>query len=121
DAEELGAGIVLAADRRKPRGAAAQDVGRLRDSLDVVDGGGTAVKADVRRERRLETRHALLAFEAFQQRGLLAADVGAGAVMDVNVEIEAVDVVLADELRRIGLVDRGLQPLALTDELAAHV
>ena len=56
-----------------------------------------------------------------EQRHLLAADIGAGAVMDVEVEVVAVDVVLADELRLIGLVDRGLQPLALADELAAHI
>ena len=64
---------------------------------------------------------ALLALEAFQQRRLLAADVGAGAVVDDEVEIPAVDVVLADQPGRIGLGDRRLQPLALADELAAHV
>ena len=101
--------------------AAAHDVGHLRDRLDVVDRGRAAVEAHVGRERRLEPRLALLAFEAFEQRGLLAADIGAGAVMDVEVEVAAVDVVLADQLGLVGLVDRGLQALALADELAAHV
>ena len=41
--------------------------------------------------------------------------------MQVEVEIPAVDVVLADELCVIGLVDRGLQYLALADELAADI
>ncbi len=41
--------------------------------------------------------------------------------MDVDVEIVAVDVVLADQLGLIGLIDRGLQALALTDEFAAHI
>ncbi len=41
--------------------------------------------------------------------------------MDVEVEVPAVDVVLADQLGRVGLIDRRLQPLALADELAAHV
>ena len=38
-----------------------------------------------------------------------------------DVEVPAVDVVLADELGRVGLVDGGLQALALAHELAAHV
>ena len=41
--------------------------------------------------------------------------------MDVEVERPAVDVVLADQPRLIGLVDRGLQALALADEFAADV
>ena len=41
--------------------------------------------------------------------------------MDVEIEVPAVDVVLADQLGFIGLVDRGLQALALKDELAAHI
>ena len=64
---------------------------------------------------------ALLAFEALEQRRLLAADVGAGAVMHDDVEIEAVDVVLADESGFIGLRDGGLEPLALANEFAANV
>ena len=64
---------------------------------------------------------ALLAFEAFEQRRFFAADIGAGAVMDVDVEIPAVDIVLADELGLIGLIDRRLQPLALADEFAADI
>ena len=42
----------------------------------------------MRRQRRLGAHLAALAFEAFQQRGLLAADIGAGA--DAHFEIEAV-------------------------------
>ena len=41
--------------------------------------------------------------------------------MDVEIEGKAVDVVLADELRRIGLLDRRLEVLALADEFAADV
>ena len=51
---------------------------------------GAAIEADIGRERRLQPRHALLAFEAFEQRGLLAADIGACAVMEIKVEIPAV-------------------------------
>jgi hypothetical protein len=81
DAVELGAGIVRPADAGEPGGAAPHDVWHLGDGLDIVDGGGAAIEPHIRRERRLEPRHALLAFEAFQQRRLLAADIGAGAVV----------------------------------------
>src|SRR4051794_11383142 len=93
---ELGAGVVGPADTGKPGRAAAQDVGDLRDGFDVVDGGRAAVKTDVRGERRLEARLALLAFEAFEQRSFFAADIGAGAMVEIKVEVPAVDVVLAD-------------------------
>ena len=102
------------APRRRMSGATAIE-------LDVVDRGRAAVQADIGRERRLQPRLALLALEAFEKRGLFAADIGAGAMGDVEVERPAVDVVLADQLGLIGLIDRGLQMLALADELAAHV
>ena len=97
------------AEGGEPRGAAPHDVGHDRDGLDIVHRGRAAIEADVGREWRLQPRHALLAFEAFEQRGFLAADIGAGAVMHIEVEVVAVDVVLADQPGLIGLVDRGLQ------------
>ena len=39
----------------------------------------------------------------------------------VKVERPTVDIVLADQPGFIGLIDRGLQMLALPDEFAAHV
>ena len=121
DLEQLGAGIVGHAERGKPRAAAAQDVRHDGDALDIVDRRRRTVEPDVGRERRLQARHALLAFEALDERRLLAADVGAGAVVDDNVEVPAVVVVLADELGGVGFIDGGLQALALADELAAHI
>ena len=65
---------------------------------------------------------ALLAFQALEQRGFLTADVSAGAVVDVNIEVVAGAArILANQTRRVSLVDRGLQMLALADELAAHI
>ena len=55
--------------------------------LDVVDRRRAAIEAHIGREWRLQPRHALLALEALEQRRLLAADIGAGAVMDVDVEV----------------------------------
>src|SRR6266702_5835770 len=121
DAEQLGADIVRTADAGEPGRTTAQDVRSNGNGLDVVDGGRAAVQADIGRERRLQPRLALLALEAFEQRGFLAADIGAGAVRDVDVERPAIDVVLADQLGLIGLVDRGLEMLALADEFAADI
>ena len=96
-------------------------VGATAIDFDVVDGRRAAVEAHIGRERRLQPRQALLALEAFEQRRLLAADIGAGAVVDVAVERVAVDVVLADQPRLVGLVDGALQRLALADVFAADV
>ena len=64
------------------------DPGHRGEGLGVVDRGRLAVQAEARRERRLEARLALLAFEGFEQRGFFAADVGAVAVVRVQVEVE---------------------------------
>ena len=121
DAEELGADVVRAADAGEPGCAAAQDRAGDRDRLDVVDRRRAAVEAHIGRERRLQPRHALLAFHALDERRLLAADIGACAVVDVEVEGIAVDVVLADELRLIGLVHGALERMTLGDVLAADI
>ena len=90
EAEELGAGVVGLAERGEPGRAAAEDIGHDRDQLDIVDGGWRAIEPDIGREWRLQPRHALLAFEAFEQRRLLAANIGAGAVMQIEIEVPAV-------------------------------
>src|SRR5207249_11476650 len=89
----------------------------------VVDGGGRAVQAEIRRERRLEARLAGLALERVEQRRLLAADVGAGADEGVQVEVDAApQQVLAEQPRRIGLRERRLEArYRLAEKLAANV
>jgi len=101
-----------AAPRRRIVGATA---------IDVVHGRRAAVDPHARRERRLQTRQTLLAFERLEETGLLPADVSAGAVVDDDLEVPAVLVVLANEAGFPRLIDRGLQMLALADEFAAHV
>src|SRR5262249_59161441 len=73
------------------------------------------------REWRFQARLALLTFEAFQERRLLAANVGASAVVHDDIEGKTVDVILADEIGRAGLIHGRLQALALADEFAADV
>ena len=71
---------------------------------------GRAVEADIGRERRFQARLALLAFEAFEQCCLLAADIGAGAMVDVDVEVPPVRLLLlTNEAGLIGLVNASLQ------------
>ena len=93
----------------EPARAAPQDRAGNGDGFDVVDRRRAAIEAHVRREWRLQARLALLALKAFEQRGFLAADIGASAVMHIKIKRIAVFVVLADELGLIGLIDRLLQ------------
>src|ERR1700741_5116731 len=78
DLEELGALVVVPPEGREPGGTAPQDRGHDCDRFDIVDRGRAAPEARACRERRLQARLALLAFEAFDLRGFLAADIGAG-------------------------------------------
>jgi hypothetical protein len=57
-----------------------------REGLHVVDERGAAVQARNGRERRLQPGLAALALEALEQRGLLAADIGAGANSQLQLE-----------------------------------
>ena len=110
DAEDFCPGVARTADRREPRRAALQDRRRDGDRLDIVDRRRAAVEADLRRERGLQARLALLALEAFEQPGFLAADIGAGAAVQVHVDVVARAAgVLADQPGVVGLVDRGLR------------
>src|SRR5690606_40368513 len=62
--------------------------GHRGEGFGVVDGGGLAVQAEAGRERRLEARLALLAFERFEQRRFFAADVRAIAMERMQLEAE---------------------------------
>jgi hypothetical protein len=62
---------------RKGGRTSPEDGGGHGDRLHVGDRGGAAEQTDVGREGRLEPGLALAALEALDQRGLLAADVGA--------------------------------------------
>src|SRR5229473_1385717 len=122
EAEDLGALVLRPADAREPGGAAPQDGRRHGDGLDIVHRRWAAIEPDRRRERRLQARLALLALEALEQRRLLAADIGAGAAMEIELEIVArATGVLADETGGIGLVDRRPEGLRLVVELAADI
>src|SRR5206468_5355323 len=74
------------------------------------------------RKRGLEARHALLAFQAFEERGFLAADISARSAMQVDLVIPAgAASVFANETRLVGLVDRELHVRGFVVELAANI
>jgi hypothetical protein len=64
-----------------------QDVGHAGEGNQVVDQRRLAEQAGDRRQRRLGADDAALAFDAFQQRGFLAADIGTGAHAHFDREI----------------------------------
>ena len=68
------------------RGALRQHHRHRRQRQHVVDDGRPAEQADMRRQRRFCPHDPALAFEAFEQRGLFAADIGAGAGAHLDVE-----------------------------------
>ena len=119
--KQLGSDIVGPADTGKPFRPAPQNRGDYSNRFHVVHSGRRAIQSDIGREWRLHARLALLAFKAFQKGGFLAADVGPCAMMDIEVEIPAMLVVLANQLGVIGFINSALQGLAFTNELTAHV
>ena len=76
------------ADRLEPVGAAVDDVRHARQRLDVVDDRRLAERPSTAGKRRLDARPGALAFQAFDQPRLLAADVGPGPAVHVDVEVE---------------------------------
>ncbi len=69
--------------------AVQRDQRRRAEGLDIVDHGRLLQIAVGDRIRRAVARDAALALERLDQRGFLAADIGAGAEMDGDVEVEA--------------------------------
>ncbi len=64
-----------------------RDQRRLAQRLDVVHHCRLPSITDADRKRRANPRHAALAFERFEQRRFLAADIGASAEVNVDLEV----------------------------------
>ena len=96
--EDARAGRAVDAELGVLLAAHLHDVRHRRQRLDVVDDGRLRVEALDRGERRPDARHAALALERLEQRGLLAADVRARAAVHDDVAVEAgAEDVLAEE------------------------
>ena len=71
-------------------GAHREDVLHMADRLHIVDDRGLHVEAEDGGEvRRLDAGVGAFALEGFEEAGLLAANVGAGPLVDINVQVEA--------------------------------
>ena len=81
---------LLGADLGERRAALEHDRQHVDERLDVVDHRRLPEQALDDRERRLVARLAAVALDRAEDRGLLAADVGAGALAQLDVEGEAV-------------------------------
>ena len=115
-------GRLLGAERAEPVRPSHDDVGHVHQGLDVVDHGRRGVQPFHRRERRAQARLTAQALQRVQQRGLFAADVGAGPAVqhDVQVVVAAGDAA-AQVPTGVGLVERLLQHDRLPQVLAADV
>ncbi len=119
---DLGPGVAGPADAGKPGCAALQDFRRNSDGFDVVDGRRASIKTNLSRKRRLQPRLPLARLEAFEQRRLLAADISAGAAVQIAIHIVAGAAgVLAEQPGVVCLLDCYLDVLRLVIELAANV
>src|SRR5690606_22454417 len=122
DAEEPRARGFPRAHRRERRGALEDDVRNVRERLDVVDDGGLTEEARLDRERRLVARLAAVPLDRVDESGLLAADVRAGALAELDVEAEAATGnVVAEPSVFPGALDRVGDALGRERVLAADV
>ncbi len=120
--EHLGALALLGAGAGEPLGALEDDGRDVGEGLDVVEHARLVPEALDGRERRTRTRLAAVALDGGHEGRLFAADEGAGAHADLQVEVEAAahDVV-AQQAELARLVDGVLQALHGQRVLGAHV
>src|SRR5207245_3556051 len=120
DAEQLRTGRLAGADGGERRAAFEGDVEDVDQCFNIVDGGRLAEETRLHRERRLVARLAAFPFDRIEQGGLLAADVGAGAATDLDVEAQPLPQdVVAEEAAGPGL--RGGAVKTLDQIGRAHV
>src|SRR5262249_59933846 len=94
------------AHRLEPIGAAVHDMGHAGQRFDVVDDRRLAEGPLDGGKRRLDPRPGAPALQAFQQARFLATDVGPGAAVLKNVEVEVLaEDVAAQQVSGVGFVD----------------
>ena len=120
--EQLGSSIILTAKALEPIRATAQDRWRDGNGFHIVDRGWATIKARARRERRLQARLALFAFQAFDHRGFFTADIGPCPTVHEHVKIIAgLGGIFAEQAGGIGFVHGGLKHLGFVDKLTANI
>ncbi len=120
--EESRASLLGSSDFGELGGALPEDVRNAGKRLDVVHDGRALKEPRDRGEGRLQLGKPLSALEGAQERGLFAADVGARAAVDHDVEIEPASLdVLSEPPLRVRFLDRATQALRRSEILAADV
>ena len=112
-AEQTSAGRVLRAGRGERSAAFGDDVEHVDQRLHVVFERRLPEQADLEGERRLVSRLSPLPLDGVEERGLLAANVGAGTTPHLDVDAEQASVA--------GLCDRVLDPFPRQRILGPHV
>ena len=98
--EHLRALALFGPEAREPVRAVQNDRRNVRKGLDIVQHRRPLPQTLDRGERRLGPRHAALALDGRHERRLLAAHKGAGALIDLDIEVEpGAEDVLAREAR----------------------
>src|SRR2546428_8129298 len=87
--EELRAGGAGGAHRRKALAALLDNQEDVDERLNIVDDGRLTEQAELSRERRLVPRFAAVPLDRVEKRRFFAADVGAGAASDLDVQPNA--------------------------------
>src|SRR6266542_2101150 len=120
--ENLRAAVVGTAEIENCLSAVVQNPWHGREGLGIVDRRRFAVEAVACGKRRLEPRQPLLAFERLEERGLLAADIRAVAVMVVQMKGEtAAKNVVTEEARPVCFLQRFLTALVFIPDLAVDI
>src|SRR5262249_31934991 len=103
-------------------GALLDDPRNIRKRLDVIDHGRRSESALDCRKWRTIARVAALSFKRFEQAGLFATNVGSGAPMGINLDVEArAHDVLAEVALGLGFGDCGLNYPGLDREFPAKI
>ena len=122
EAEQPWPGRIRRADPRVRLAAEREHLEHVHEGLDVVDPGGLAEYPTFDRERRLVPGLPALSLDRIEQRGLLTADVGAGAAAELDVEREPLPHhVGPEEPVRVGLLDRAFEHRGRVRVLAPDV
>ncbi len=123
DAEEASACVAGGAYFSVSLAAHGDDVLDVAEGFDVVDNGGALVEADGGGEIGwFDAGVGALAFEGFDEASLFAADVGAGAAVDIDVEVVAgAEDVFAEEVFGACFFDGCFEDAGAFGEFAADV
>ena len=122
DTEQLGTGVAGATESSEPLASTSQDGGGNGDSLDVGNGGGATEETDISGEWGLQARLSSLTLDRLDQGGLLTADIGTGATVNVHIEIiSRTASVLSDQSGLVSLINGDLEVRSLVVELSTNI